>query len=570
MKNFSVKEISSNEFLAKGLIPPDTEAHKLKVQIIPAGRSGPVLAEANIRLTDKASFIAVPAKSSIETNSSISFSLGAFSNKTLNGKFQEPIRCKIYNPDGEVVVNRAITTDFNGLATFTTEIHRLTNQGRYSFEFSHMGNVQRYLLPISQAPSHSSGFKLLKEENPKQMILDIQPNPNSLSQGVVQYNCTGGHSIYAQAWQMGKLLFNGKLESCSGIAVLPYESKASESYPILFVFSMLKDGIMYTDSRRVFYGTNKGNRVSELLTEGSSAVSPKNRLSFMKEVFDTEVFFKTTYKSLNNQEKETRILEVEGVESKNFKDPEKENNSLQKSRFFLVNEELELSKYSFEIIRLWQDVNGFTENFLKLSKEYNYGFDEFLEVAILISNLSKEVKDNLRGRLIEHLEGFVAPTYDFYTKIKNNPTLYSRYETRLKETIYYLAENVTIPKKLSMLIEDTQSLEAAISGLGSSLATTMGSALNNSLRIEKHSITHERKLLLPSFFSQGINYSNLQNGFQKGGKAILLTNNQCINLNLLNPLYSFNTKILTKSKNDIINKLINLRTSPLIAELVFN
>lgn len=75
----------------------------------------------------------------------VTFSLAVFETKSTKGLFKQPIRVKIDSPQDITVVNR-VFTDFNGLATFTTNIHPKSRAGNYKFSFTCKESVQSFLL----------------------------------------------------------------------------------------------------------------------------------------------------------------------------------------------------------------------------------------------------------------------------------------------------------------------------------------------------------------------------------------------------------------------------------------
>jgi hypothetical protein len=559
-----MKQLSASTTLGKILIPPDSNAGSLLVTVTPFGRTSPVLASASVNIGRELSLIALPSQSHLEPGKTVDFSLAVFESKTLKGEFRQPIRVKMLSPKGHLVLNRVVITNLEGLASFSTHISHLAPLGDYRFEFTHLGNVLSYVLPLVGPADADLALSLLSDGR-GDLLRDIQPNPNNLEQAIVRYDCTGADYIFAEIWQNGNLLYGGQQQLDAGVGVLPYTRKASPNQPILIKLTQFKAGAIYKEGRRVLYtkpfkpSNAKQQHISRLLTEGASLISPRNQLLFSKALFFTTNDFYTNLDLELRQEKpvkfvvqgqrlseiaqQSKIKPVTGASKQpnameNVIPRRAASTGIKNNRFFMVDEELNLSRYSFKQLRLWQSSESFTEAFLSLSKEYEYEFDELLEVVILFVRLSNGVSPELKQQILETLEGHMTVIMDFWLKIHANKALFSRYENRLAETVFYLSQLVFVPKELT-----------------------------DSLSPQK--VNPHRTLILPSFFGQGIKFDQLNESFIKGGRAVLMTNNQCINLNLITDNYNFNTKALSKGKNDIISKLINLRTKPLVAELVF-
>lgn len=541
-----MKHVSGCMTLGKILVPPETQAKTLEITVTPFGRTSPVLASASIKIAKELNFIALPNKTVLEAGETVDFSLAVFNGKALTGEFRQPVRAKIISPAGHLVANRVLLTNTEGLATFTTRLNRLAPAGDYHFEFSHLGNVQTYILPLANVSTTSGAFSLMNDSR-GDLIREIQPTPNNREQAVVQYDCSSADYVFVEIWQNGNLLYGGQLHSDAGVAILPYTRKASPSLPILVAFTEIKKGVIHKETRKVLFSQSSNGKIEKLLTEGARQISPRNQLLFTKALFPTTMGLNTNLDLKIKEEKpvefkvQTKCFRLLRAAAANLEQKAAVKRALagaKNNRFFKVGEEMTLSRYSFKQLRLWQSAESFTELFLQLSQRYDYGFDELLEVGILLSRLGEGVPPELREKVLKSLEGQVNVIMDFWHKTQSNKALYSRYESRLAEAAFYLSQLVFVPKELSDLVEP-------------------------------HKIDLDRTLILPSFFGQGVSFDELVQSFVKGGKAVLLTNTQCINLNLITDNYSFDTQNLSKSKKDIINKLINLRSKPLIAELVF-
>lgn len=547
-KLLQLRKTLTDEYTAKLTVPPDSNANRVKITVSPFGKAEIILAEAHIDIGNSPSLLVVPSSVNLYLGEEVTFSLAVFETKSTKGLFKQPIRVKIDSPQDITVVNRVLFTDFNGLATFTTNIHPKSRAGNYKFSFTCKESVQSFLLTVatkSEAARSSGNYKLSTTFSPEkdyQIIKDIQPNPQNTEQAIINFDSKGSFYRHAEIWQNGINLFSSPLEQDNGLIILPYFRNASPQLPICFRFWMLKDNEVLYETRSVMYDQGNESEIANLIKTAASVISPAYHLGFTGVVLTNKGLFKQTLfektHSLTSFERPV-ISNVYVPNNKpvvNFGSEACINFS--ENRFFYVEDELQLSRFRFNAIRVWQNPEKLLKHLISLNETHCGNIEGLLNHAYLCARLSDYLSIQERIKFTETLEGLIEPLCFLNDQLKSDNNLRLSYEKRLIEVVYMLSELIYIPRELISLIKSKENLNS------DNIAT-------------------------PKFFQKSLSPFELKNSLSKGGKAILATDFQTYTLNLNADETIFKTENLSKNKSDIINKIINSRVNPLIIELLF-
>ncbi|MDD3000738.1 MAG: hypothetical protein PHF29_03180 [Candidatus Riflebacteria bacterium] len=546
-KLLQLRKTNSDEYTAKLTVAPDSNASRVRITVSPFGKADIILAESYIDIGNSPSLLVVPSEKNLCLGDKATFSLAVFETKSTKGLFKQPIRVKIDSPQDITVVNRVLFTDFNGLATFTTHIHPKSRAGNYKFNFSCKDSQQSFLMTIAQkseAEKLSVNYKLSKTNSPKndfRIIKDIQPNPQNTEQAIINFDSKGSSYRHAEIWQNGINLFSSPLEQDFGVIILPYFRNASPQLPIYFRFWMLKDNELLCETRSVIYNKGNDSKIANMIKSAAAVVSPTYHLGFTSVVLTQNGLFEQTL-----FDKTQSLTDFERPVISNIYDIKKPTSNFgleacinfSENRFFYVEDELQLSRFRFNAIRVWQDPEKLFKHLIKLNNTHCGNMEGLLNHAYLCAKLSEYLPIHEGAEFTETLEGLIEPLCFLNDQLKSNENLRVKYEKRLTEAVYLLSKLIYVPQELISLIRTKENLNSD-------------------------------NVSVPNFFQKSVSSVELKNSLSKCGKALLTSEFQTYTLSLNDDETIFKTENFSKKKSDIINKIINSRVTPLIVELLF-
>ena len=127
--------ITPGKFICSYLFPDNLEETNVEMIIFPDHRTDKPILTCKIPVKNEKAIVIMEPKKQIFAGDNIHFELASVEKTTSFPLFKTPIRVKLISPSGFTTINRIVTTDTNGLASFETNIHPLSPEGTYTFLF---------------------------------------------------------------------------------------------------------------------------------------------------------------------------------------------------------------------------------------------------------------------------------------------------------------------------------------------------------------------------------------------------------------------------------------------------
>ena len=508
----------------------------------------------------------------------LSVRIATICRKTGKGIFRAPVRVKLSIPGGEQTVNRVIHSDIDGMAVFTTHINNNAAGGVYRCEFSHgrelavlhvnvksMGEKRRKRNMTMQkrvinplASLLESGAKTtelqhyyfstsLRQNDRKPVFDEVNLEKNKV---FISYQCPGSSWRQIEIWQNGRIHYTSDLQIESGRVSLSFTSPLLSDMPIkLKLWYLDKDGIKIYE--QTFYRCGEQQTPTNMFfkaadrtfgEDGSKQLAAKAlantgffahnhadkiRSSFISPELDQIIEPVITSAADFNIVRETpaRLLSSD-VKNKPGR------------RFFLVNDELQLSRYKFSNLRIWHQPRRLLGSLIGALMLERAGISFIIGEAEIRALRLQYLSVAERSAELEKLEGLLAPLSEFYEFCQTRPELKEAWENGILRAATRLSEHVAIPEKLTAALKQNRVDTGRIGPFSPVLPAEVA-------------------------------LDELMAALKPGGKVLLTSSERQMPINLSGNVSIFSSKSFS-GKDERFEKLINTRALPLVVELDFS
>ena len=277
--------LKPGKFICSYLFPENLEETNVEMVVFPGKRTDKPILTCTIPVKNEKAIVIKEPDKQIYTGDNIHFELASVEKATSFPLFKTPIRVKLIAPSGFTTINRIVTTDTDGLATFETNIHPSSPEGTYTFVFLSDNFEQKVSVNIKDKSEKLSANKF-------PTVYELIDNPNENSgfifnlncepQGsLMAYGCTESEHRQIEIWQNGKLQYYSNLKLEGGTVSLILQKPLLAGCPVLFkVWQINKDKI--TSHEKVRYlPPHQQNRASLFLKDVNSEFqnTERDRLS---------------------------------------------------------------------------------------------------------------------------------------------------------------------------------------------------------------------------------------------------------------------------------------------------
>ena len=519
--------------------------------------------------------VVLPPAVPIHPGNWLSFRIASINRKTGAGNFKVPIRVKMHTPGRHQTINRVLQTDINGTAVFTTHMHEHAAPGCYEFEFV-QGKTHRLLeLAVQSAPDRSTLLKQLFQHrldfiqpispvflnqlaiasppaylisshsvdaSHTSMLSEIRPE---IDQAFLAYDCNGSEHRQIEVWQNGNLIYNSGLQLASGRISIPFPHPVDLTQPLFFRIWQIGATSLRIQEKAVLPGDKRLTPAIATLKDTGLYLDQDSETDFSSLFFTRPGFFASSsslqLENLTSQGSLQLKLAEPSIYCQTYQADRLVSTTnpqiRSQKRFFLVENELNLSRYRFATMKIWLEPEDFFTSLIAALRseearvDFLIGEAECRALRFSCAGIEDQAVE------LEKLEGCLAILTELFGYATSNPEQAAAWNPALSRTIRRLDGLVHIPADML------------------DLAAT---ATADDKKIGPFSPVLPNEISLDKLFA----------ALKPGGKVSLSAGGRIIPMTLSGNATIYGGKDLPGQENHL-EKLINLRSIPIIVELDF-
>jgi hypothetical protein len=207
-------------------------------------------------------------------------------------------------------------------------------------------------------------------------------------------------------------------------------------------------------------------------------------------------------------------------------------------RFFLVTDELQLSRYKFSSLRIWHQPRRLLGSLIGSLMLERANISYLIGEAEIRSLRLQYLSGAERPAELEKLEGLLAPLSEFYEFCQSSPELKDSWESGILRAIKRVSEYIAIPEKLAAALKKTPADTGRIGPFSP---------------------------VLPA----EVTLDALMPAIKPGGKVLLTSSERQMPINLSGDVSIFSSRSFS-GKEERFEKLVNTRSLPVVVELDFS
>ncbi|NLF98028.1 MAG: hypothetical protein GX569_14950 [Candidatus Riflebacteria bacterium] len=522
--------------------------------------------------------VVMPPPEIVYAGSWLSIRIATLCRKSGKGLFKTPVRAKLLTPAGQQTVNRVIHSDIDGMAVFTTHINNNAAGGIYKCELSHgREKVVLHLNIKSMSEKRRKRAMTIQNRDINPLARLIEPDMKitepqqyyfarsleEIDQPVIfdevnlekstvflSYHCPGSLWRQIEVWQNGRIHYTSDLQIESGRVSLSFKSPLLEDIPIkLKLWYLDQNGLKICE--QTFYRAGEQQNPINLffkaadrfLGDGGSTLQAARALAG-KGFFADNQAGKVKISLIKSELEQTIEPEIPPAADLSIirESPARLLSSDARHkpgrRFFLVKDEIQLSRYKFSNLRIWHHPRRLLGSLIGSLMLERANIAYLIGEAEIRSLRLQYMSDAERDAELEKLEGLLAPLSEFHEFCQSSPELKATWENGILRAAKRISGYISLPEKL---------------------ATALKSHQINTDRIGPFSPVLPVEVAL----------DELMPALKPGGRVLLTSNERQMPINLSGNVSVFSSRSFS-GKDEGFEKLINTRSAPIVVELDFS
>ena len=459
--------IMPGKFICSYLFPENLEETNVEMIVFPDRRTDKPILTCKIPVKNEKAVVIKEPDKQIFTGDNIHFDLASVEKATSFPLFKTPIRVKLIAPSGFTTLNRIVTTDTDGLASFETNIHPASPEGTYTFVFQSDNFEQKVSINIKDKSEKLSA-------NHISTVYELIDNPNENSGFIFNLNCEPQGSLMAygcsesehrqiEIWQNGKLQYYSNLKLEGGTISLLLQKPLLAGCPVLFkVWQINKDkitshekirylpphqqyraSIFLKDVNSDFQNTEKDRLSIFLSRKGFMAGPPNMSIENLTKVSSPDL--KAVYPISNNE------IPLSYYENMLITDKDSDNNESE-PKFFLVEHEFALNEVNK--CTLFLDASPFLSHYLKYVIGKKHCLENLLQESICRADRFQYLDLQEQKNEIQYMEGLLIPISEIYSYLNKFPQKKQAYSSQILSCISKLKNYIFIPAEFTFDISN--------------------------------------------------------------------------------------------------------------------
>jgi len=571
------KHISDGAYTASFNVP-DTHLPPQATLEIRHKTSGRPIFRGQAKIGRETTLLVMPPPEVIYAGSWLNIRVATICRKSGKGIFRAPVRAKLTTPGGQQTVNRVIHSDIDGMAVFTTHINNNAAGGIYRCELSHgREKISLHLNIRSMSEKRRNRTMAIQNRdiNPLVNLLETSPKTAEMqhyyfatslrqldrkavfdevnidrNKIFLSYRCPNSSWRQIEVWQNGRLHYSSDLQIDSGRISLSFKTPLLTDIPIkLKLWFLDNDGIKTYE--QAFYMADEQQTPINLFVKSADRIfGDDGGAQLAGRAFAFPGLF------ADNQDGKVRTTAITTELDQTIEPlakPAIDFNIIRETparllssdmryrpgrRFFLVDDELQLSRYKFSNLRIWHHPRRFLGSLIgalmleRASIDFIIGEAEIRALRLQYLSFAEKPAE------LEKLEGLLAPLCEFYEFCQGDPGLKNEWEHVILRAASRMSDYVTIPAKMATAIRNTHI---------------------DTDRIGPFSPVLPAEVLL----------DQLMPALKPGGKVLLTSSERQMPINLSGDVSIFSSKSFS-GKDERFEKLVNTRAVPVVVELDFS
>jgi len=497
--------------------------------------------------------------------------------KSGKGIFRTPVRVKLLTPGGQQTVNRVIHSDIDGMAMFTTHINNNAAGGIYKCELSHgREKVVMHLNIKSMSEKRRKRAMTIQNRNINPLARLLEPDmaatdpqryyfsssireldqPTAFDEVNLEkntvflsYQCPGSLWRQIEIWQNGKIHYTSDLQIESGRVSLSFKSPLLEDIPIkLKLWYLDREGLKIYE--QAFYRAGEQQTPINLFFKGADRVfgDGGSALQAARALASNGFFADNQTGKIKVSRPSPELeqtIEQEIPPATDLSIIRESSARLLSSdarhrpgkRFFLVENELKLSRYKFSNLRIWHHPRRLFGSLIGSLMLERASIDFIIGEAEVRSLRLQYLSAAERAAELEKLEGLLAPLSEFHEFCQSSPELKAAWEDEILRAAKRISEYISLPDKLAAALKEHNT---------------------GTDRIGPFSPVLPAEVLL----------DHLMPALKPGGRVLLTSGERQMPINLSGDVSIFSSRSFS-GKDEGFEKLINTRSVPIVVELDF-
>lgn len=547
------------------MIPSHITDAEIFLNLYSTGFTEHLLYSQKIRLNKNLCLIAARPDRQIFCGDWLNLKFAVFNPRDLRGHFKFPLRVKLTTPFGITTANRLVSSEIDGMADFTTLINANSPPGLYRVDVTAGNSNAEILLPIAGSGKKAgmlsdrlkiSGVNLLSEtlksqENRAGELFSYQfPSRQRLLKNIkhgnqqlnVDYDFSSSNPGFRiiELWKNGTNLNQSELSIDNGNSSLSLPRQLPRGVPLKIKLWCIDKGKLIVDEKMTFFEI-----------DGSENNPDFSRLKNLCGDIPIESFLNSPSLTFSNHSElshpissNTYLIENDEFSRTSHSTIGADNRQLHKissysgrawNRFILVENEIDLSKLDFEKLKIHLSPELFYRRFIASL------YQPLPDIQTLISQGEARVArfrflnipDQTSER--EKLEGLLIPLAEFILQTSAIPQELESLYQRALNLLQNLKSLIFIP---DVLLLQTKNLRSSPQSIGPT----------------------------PPFLDRILSEELVNRASRTGGKIRIETSGGSFPVNLNSTVVDYRNR---SEAGKSIQKLVNLRTDPVLIELIF-
>ncbi|MBP5468502.1 MAG: hypothetical protein J6Z11_04585, partial [Candidatus Riflebacteria bacterium] len=427
------------KYLCSFTFPENLDDSEIEVCLFPDNRTDKPISKCKIPVKRERAIVIKPPENQVYIGSKVSFKLASVDIKSGQPLFKIPIRVKLIPPSGFTTINRVVTTDFDGLATFQTKIHPASPEGVYTFIFQSGNFHQKVYVNVKKANNNSS-----LTENLDSIPFYTQTDNSNENSGyifnlncekdgiLIAYGCPESEHRQIEIWQNGKLHYYSNFPLEGGIVSIPLNKPLLAGCPALFKVWQIKDNQVSSHEKIRYISPNNPNKLGNFLMDVNSEFqnTEKDRLACS---FSRKGFIAASSKlSVENLTK-TNLFDLKEITPSNQSEipisyyenllNKTDNGS---SSFLLVDRKYELAgEKDYHIIL---DTKLFLDEYINYLSKREPSLNSLLQESLCRIDRYQLLDLQSQKTEIENIEALITPIseiYSYLNKFQNQKKIFA-------------------------------------------------------------------------------------------------------------------------------------------------
>ncbi len=444
--------------------PENMEESNVEITIFQDSRTDCQIMKCNIPVKRERAIVVQPPVKQVYTGDKVCFKLASLEKKSGLSQFKIPIRIRLIPPSGYTTVNRIVTTDTEGLATFETKIHKASPEGFYTFIFQSETFEQRVLLYVKKEKDGNLSndtetlYTPINDEENKGFIFNLNCERNSI---LLAYGCPESEFRQIEIWQNGKLHYFSNLPLEGGIISLPLHRPLLAGCPTLFKVWQIKDNLVSSSEKVRYIASKNRSKVNTFLTdvnfEFQNTEKDKLAAAFSRKGFigtSPNVNSKNLTKVFTSDLKAVNLSSQNEIPLSYYESFLKETNEEFKSDYIFIEDKYKIN--NAESCRIFLDSNEFLQNYIEDLNTRELVLNNLLQECICRTDRFQFLNLQEKKNEIEEIESLLIPISELYNYLNKFPNEKKKYAPLILSCVLRMKEIVFIPAELNFDLSQKQ------------------------------------------------------------------------------------------------------------------